>query len=214
MIDDDTLKLLEFSSYLVTVFGLPLAVFALWRDARAERDNERKEFEQRDEETYLRLSEQYTEFLDAVLQYPELGLHPRLPAPSGLDAEQQARKLLLFDMLIALFERAFILLYEDTLDAQGARRWQSWADYIEQWCGREDFRDALDALLFGEDPEFARYILAIRDRARAAIPTATGATTAASVPTATTAPAAGPAAVAAGRGPAPTGRAGAPRSAP
>ena len=74
MIDDATLRLLEFGSYLVTVVGLPLAVFALWRDARAERENERKEIEQRDEETYLRLSEQYAEFVGSVLQYPELGL--------------------------------------------------------------------------------------------------------------------------------------------
>ena len=54
MISDEFLKLLESASYLVTVIGLPVAVFALWRDARAERDNERKEIEQRDEETYLR----------------------------------------------------------------------------------------------------------------------------------------------------------------
>jgi hypothetical protein len=168
MIDDSSLRMLEFGSYLVTVVGLPLAIFALWRDARAERDNERKEIEQRDEETYLRLSEQYTEFLGSVLEYPELGLHPRLPAPRELDAEQQARKLLFFEMLVALFERAYILLHEESLDAQGARRWQSWADYMEQWCAREDFRDAMPVMLVGEDPAFSRYILDLCERARAA----------------------------------------------
>ena len=166
MIDDDTLRIWEFGSYLVTVFGLPLAAFALWREARAERDNEREEIEQRDEETYLRLSEQYTEFVEAVLRYPELGLHPRLPPPADLDAEQQARKLLLFEMLIALFERAYILLYEDALDAQGARRWQSWADYMTQWCARRDFREALPDLLIGEDPEFSRYIRGLCEHAQ------------------------------------------------
>lgn len=165
MVSDETLKLLEFASYLVTVIGLPVALFALWRESRAERDNERKEIEQRDEETYLRLSEQYTEFVDSVLQYPELGLHPRLEPRADLAPDQQARRLLLFEMLIALFERAYILLHEDVLDPQGARRWQSWADYMEQWCGREDFRAALPDLLRGEDPEFSRYILALRDRA-------------------------------------------------
>jgi hypothetical protein len=167
MIDDATLRLLEVGSHLVTVVGLPLAVFALWRDARAERENERKEIEQRDEETYLRLSEQYAEFVGSVMQYPELGLHPRLPPARELDAGQQARKLLFFELLIELFERAYILLYEESLDAQGARRWQSWADYVEQWCGREDFRDALPTLLVGEDPEFARYILERCERVRA-----------------------------------------------
>ena len=165
MIDDDTLRLWEFGSYRVTELGLPLAAFALWREARDERVNERKEIEQREEETYLRLSEQYTEFVQSVLRYPELGLHPRLPAPHDLDPEQQARKLLFFELLIALFERAYILLYEDVLDPQGARRWQSWADYMTQWSARPDFRDALPDLLIGEDPAFSRYIRALCDAA-------------------------------------------------
>jgi hypothetical protein len=165
MIDEATLRLWEFGSYLVTVVGLPLAVAVLWRQARIERANERKEIEQRDEETYLRLSEQYAEFVNAVLAYPELGLHPRLTPVRDPTPEQAARKLLFFEMLIALFERAYILLYEPALDPEGARRWQSWADYMEEWCTREDFRDALPGLLRGEDPAFARYILALRERA-------------------------------------------------
>lgn len=165
MIDDDTLRVWELASYLVTVIGLPVALVVLWREARAERENERKEIEQREEETYLRLSEQYTEFIDAVLKYPELGVHPRLPIARDLDAGQRARQLLLFELLIALFERAYILLHEDALDAQGARRWQSWADTMQQWCAREDFREVLPELLGGEDPEFVRYLLELRERA-------------------------------------------------
>lgn len=165
MFGDDTIKLWELASYLVTVVGLPVAVLALWREARRERDNELKEIEQRDEETYLRLSEQYTEFIESVLRYPDLALHPRLPERIDLDDGQRARKLLLFEMLIALFERAYILLHEDDLDAEGARRWQSWADYMQQWCARADFRDALPDLLIGEDPAFSRYILGLREAA-------------------------------------------------
>jgi hypothetical protein len=164
MIDDPTLRLWELASYLVTVIGLPLALVAWWREMRTERQNERKEIEQREEETYLRLSEQYTEFLESVLRYPELGLHPRLPPNRDLTADEEARRLLFFEMLIALFERAHILLFEDALDAQGARRWQSWADYMAQWCTREDFRASLPDLLEGEDPAFQRYILALADR--------------------------------------------------
>jgi hypothetical protein len=164
MISDTTLRFFEFASYLVTVIGLPVAILALWRESRAERANERKEIEQRDEETYLRLSEQYAEFIESVLRYPELGLHPRLPAPVSLTAEQQARKLLFFEILIALFERAYILLHAESADPQGARRWQSWADYMRQWCEREDFREALADLLSGEDPEFAAYILELGEQ--------------------------------------------------
>ena len=169
MIDDDVLRLWEFGAHMVTVFGLPMALYVIWREARAERDNERKEIEQREEETYLRLSEQYTEFVESVLRYPELGLHPRLPPPAALDEQQQARKLLYFEMLIALFERAYILLHEETLDTEGARRWQSWADYMTQWCARPDFREALPDLLIGEDPKFSRYIRGLCERAQAAM---------------------------------------------
>jgi hypothetical protein len=174
MIDDDLLRLFELASYLVTVVGLPLAIVTWWREARVERQNERKEIEQRDEETYLRLSEQYTEFLVSVLRHPELGLHPRLPPARDLTPDESARRLLLFEMLIALFERAYILLFEEDLDAQGARRWQSWADYMAQWCTREDFRAMLPELLVGEDPAFERYILALRDRTAAHAPVAPG----------------------------------------
>jgi hypothetical protein len=164
MIDESMLRLWEFGSYVVTVIGLPLAVAVLWRQARIERANERKEIEQRDEETYLKLSEQYAEFVNAVLAYPELGLHPRLTPVQAPTPEQQARTLLYFEMLIALFERAYILLYEADLDPEGARRWQSWADYMDEWCTRADFRDVLPDLLRGEDPAFADYILARRER--------------------------------------------------
>jgi hypothetical protein len=165
MVGEETVRLWEFASYVVTVIGLPVAVMALWREARGERANERKEIEQRDEETYLQLSEQYTAFIESVLRYPELALHPRLPVRTGLSPEDEARRRLFFEMLIALFERAYILLHEESLDRQGARRWQSWADYMAEWCGREDFRAALPDLLHGEDPAFSHYILALAQRA-------------------------------------------------
>jgi hypothetical protein len=30
---------------------------------------------------------------------------------------------------------------------------------MQEWCGREDFREAIPELLLGEDPEFAAYLL-------------------------------------------------------
>jgi len=64
----------------------------------------------------------------------------------------------IFGLLIALFERAYILLYEDDLSDQEARRWRSWEDFMQEWCGRADFREAIPDLLVGEDPEFAAYL--------------------------------------------------------
>ncbi|MFM7341417.1 MAG: hypothetical protein ACKOCZ_08680 [Betaproteobacteria bacterium] len=38
------------------------------------------------------------------------------------------------------------------------RRWNSWDDFMREWCRREDFRQALPQLLRGEDPAFVAYI--------------------------------------------------------
>jgi hypothetical protein len=68
------------------------------------------------------------------------------------------RMFIIFSMLISLFERAYLLLYEDTMNEKQLRRWRSWEDYMGEWCNRVDFRSALSVLLRGEDPEFASYI--------------------------------------------------------
>ncbi|MGB4343902.1 MAG: hypothetical protein WBJ03_09830, partial [Moraxellaceae bacterium] len=68
-----------------------------------------------------------------------------------------------FEMLIALFERAYILVYEDDMGKQQRRLWQSWEDYMRDWCEREDFRTLLPRLLTGEDEFFSAHILRIAD---------------------------------------------------
>jgi hypothetical protein len=64
-------------------------------------------------------------------------------------------------MLTSLFERAYLLLYEQNMDSRQRRRWLSWEDYMRQWCRRADFRALLPVLLEGEDPEFSAYIRAL-----------------------------------------------------
>jgi hypothetical protein len=64
----------------------------------------------------------------------------------------------IFDMLISLFERAYLVAYKDEMSATEQRRWNSWDDYMRDWCRRDDFFNALPELLRGEDPEFQRYI--------------------------------------------------------
>lgn len=51
------------------------------------------------------------------------------------------------------------------------RLWQTWDDYLRQWCRRDDFRGALPALLEGEDRAFRDYLLRLlaeEDRIKAA----------------------------------------------
>ena len=68
--------------------------------------------------------------------------------------EQRERMMIIFDMLIALFERAYLIAWHEVMSATEQRRWNSWDDYMREWCLRDDFRHALPLLLRGEDPGF------------------------------------------------------------
>jgi len=140
----------ELASFVVTTLGLPMAIaFFAW-EQRKERDNE-------EEEGYQLLSNAYNDFLKVVLANPDLRLRSASPLEE-LTPEQQERTRVIFDMLISLFERAFLVAYKPRMSETEARRWNSWDDYMREWCRREDFRHALPLLLRGEDPEFQQYL--------------------------------------------------------
>ena len=140
----------ELLSYAVTVIGLPLAILVFIYEQRKERNNE-------DEEVYQLLSDNYQDFLKVALSNPDLRLFSAVRS-GELDTEQRERMHIVFSMLISLFERAYLLLYEDNMSAKQMRRWRSWEDYMREWCQRADFRAALDVQLRGEDPDFADYL--------------------------------------------------------
>lgn len=149
----------ELLSYVVTVVGLPLAIFVFFFEQRKERDNE-------EEAVYQLLSDNYQDFLKVALDNPDLRLFSAEQTPQ-LTHEQRERMLIIFSMLISLFERAYLLLYEPSMTEKQLRRWRSWEDYMSEWCQRADFRAALPGLLRGEDPEFAAYLEALAARASA-----------------------------------------------
>jgi hypothetical protein len=152
------LQLLEITSHMVTAVGLPFAVWVFFSEQRKERDNE-------EAEAYLLLSDAYNNFLQVVLGHADLQLlsAPALPKPTP---EQNERMRVIFDMLISLFERAYLVAYKSTMTPHQARRWNSWDDYMREWCRREDFFNALPLLLRGEDNEFQAYIRRVAQEER------------------------------------------------
>lgn len=141
----------ELASYIVTVFGFPLGIFVYVLDRRKERQNE-------EEEIYQKLTDEYADFSKLLLENADLQLMSREQPDTTLTAEQIERKKIIFDILISLFERAYILVYESDMNPQTQRLWSTWDDFIRSWCKRRDFREALPELLQGEDPEFGEYI--------------------------------------------------------
>jgi len=151
----------ELASYVVTALGLPCAIaFFAW-EQRKERDNE-------EEEAYQLLSDAYNDFLKVVLANPDLHLRTNDPLQSP-NSEQVERMLVIFDMLMSLFERAYLVAYKNKMSETERRRWNSWDDYMREWCHREDFYNALPLLLRGEDPEFQSYLRRIAHEERGAL---------------------------------------------
>jgi hypothetical protein len=145
------MEIMELLSYTVTVVGLPVAIIAFVLEQRKERQNE-------EEEIYQRLSDEYREFLKLVLDNSDLHLLRQDSTGQEFSEEQKERRHAIFGILVALFERAYLLVYEPRMDKQTRRMWQSWEDYMREWVRRPDFRDALTVHLEGEDEEFTHYI--------------------------------------------------------
>ena len=141
---------LELASFVVTVVGLPFAIGVFLYEQRRERENE-------EEEAYQLLSNEYNEFLKVVLSNADLQLRTNSPLLSPTP-DQNERTLLIFDMLVSLFERAYLVAFKEDMTGTERRRWNSWDDYMREWCRRDNFVSALPLLLRGEDPAFQAYI--------------------------------------------------------
>lgn len=144
-------ELFEFTFYMVDSFALPFAIIVYVLERRKERQSD-------EEELYQRLSDEYLTFLKLVLDNADLQLLHRQSAPRRLTEEESERRYVLFGILVSIFERAYILVYEPRMSRQTRRLWSSWEDYMEEWCRNEDFRAALPGLLKGEDPDFSAHI--------------------------------------------------------
>jgi hypothetical protein len=153
------LETLELASYVVTIVGLPFAIVIFIIEKRKERQNE-------EEELYLKLSDEYSNFLRLVLEHADLRLLSRDAPHVQVNDVQMEQRLAMFGILVSLFERAYMLVYEERMSKQVRRLWQSWEDYMRDWCRRPDFRTALPELLEGEDEEFCRHIQQIANQTR------------------------------------------------
>ena len=140
------LEWMELLSYVATVIGIPMAIIIFVYQEKKERQNEQ-------EEIYDKLMGHYTEIQEKLFEYPELDVHDKT-----LDNfEDNRRQYILYQMVVSLFERSFILLASERHPAY-QRMWNSWVDYIREWLTHKNFRDNLPRLMEGEDKEFVAYM--------------------------------------------------------
>lgn len=156
---------LEALSYVVTILGFPVAIFVFIYE-------QRRRLRAEESELHRRLSEEYDNFLRLALGHADLLLWRSTEAAASFTDEQLERRDILFRMLVSLFEKAFIILYSETMDRDATRRWLSWEDDMREWCRRPDFRALLPALLEGEDDAFSAHIrrIAAEEEGTARVP--------------------------------------------
>ena len=155
------IEFLEGATYIVTILGLPFAIYIFALEQRKQRENE-------DEEINELLSRAYTDFLKLVIDHPDLKLRSARATPD-LTEDQQDQVFAMFEILVSLFERVYVLLYEDGMTGRQLRLWLSWEDFMREWCRREDFRWRLPELLIGEDADFAAYLCRLADEEAAGL---------------------------------------------
>lgn len=112
-----TIETWELLSRIVTVLGLPAAVAVFLFEKHKERAAE-------EEEVYETVAASYHDFLRLALENPDLRLLS-VARTDDLSEEQRERMQAIFGMLIAIFERAYLLLYDPNLSGRDARRWRS-----------------------------------------------------------------------------------------
>ncbi|MEK6479681.1 hypothetical protein WJR50_19215 [Catalinimonas sp. 4WD22] len=130
---------LEIGALLVTLFGVPSAIYVYWQ----QKSKERKE---REYGTYNALDDKYIDFLNLCLENHDLDIyHIAKKGKSEYSPEQNARELIIFEILISLFERAF-LMYRDQDSKIKKLQWEGWNRYMEDWMQRDNFRRAWERL--------------------------------------------------------------------
>jgi hypothetical protein len=147
MLEDWTLlQYFEFLSYVATIAGIPTALWVFMHEEKKERQSEQ-------EEIYDKLMDHYDDILARLFEHPDIDQHNKPIDDPELNRQQK----ILYEMLINLFERAYILLYGES-ELAYKRMWNSWEDYIALWVSRPNFSEMLPTLVKGEDPDFVAYI--------------------------------------------------------
>jgi hypothetical protein len=140
----------DFATYLQVATNLLVCLSILWL-VPSFIINKRKETERYELETYNKLNDEYLRILEVLLNNVGLDLYADTGEAYSQDPLVKRKRLLIYSMLITLFERAYILLYEGKSDRARDRRWKGWEEYIKEWCSRPDFRVHLQDSLKNDD---------------------------------------------------------------
>lgn len=140
----------EFATFVVTLLGVPAAIFIYSREQRLQR-------EEREYGTYDALDEKYIELQQLCIEYPELDIFDTpYKTPRKLTEEQEKQEEAIILIRISIFERAF-LMYQRTPSKAKSDQWQGWEDEIKEWLERKNFREVWNIHAPYYDKRFFKY---------------------------------------------------------
>ncbi|MBC8424637.1 hypothetical protein H8E07_10975 [bacterium] len=136
-----------------TVVGIPIAILVFVRDRRSAQQT-------REEETYGSLQDKYSEFLEMCLARPELGLHDYdRQSAENLPPELKRQRMIAFELLTSMFERAFFFYGRGHDSGFLQRQWTGWEEFMRDWARRSDYREAWQEHLDAQfDADFILYM--------------------------------------------------------
>lgn len=135
--------LLSALASIAAILGVPIFLFSYLSNQAAER--RRAEYG-----TYDALDEKYVEFQRLAVQYPRLDIadSPLRTPPNDLTDEEIVIRRTLYQVLLATFERAY-LMYKDKSRRLRSAQWKGWDAYLDAYCDRTPF---VDAFFNGQPP--------------------------------------------------------------
>ncbi|MDD8025555.1 MAG: hypothetical protein PHI34_03495 [Acidobacteriota bacterium] len=144
-------EILQTFAHIAAILGIPIAIILFINEKRKER---------RDREwgTYDALDDKWKDFLHLCIQHPEFDLYDiPLEKKVGLTPEQKIQQYAMFEILISLLERAF-LMYRDQSDKIKKTQWKGWSEYMRDYARRETFHHLWKLRGIEYDQDFMDYI--------------------------------------------------------
>ena len=121
-----TIQILELITYLITIIGVPFAIYSYLREQKLQR-------EEREYGTFDALDDKYIEIQQLCLQYPNLDVFDTpYNNPKTLSEAEQKQEEAIFLIRISIFERAF-LMYQRENDKAKTCQWEGWDIEIKEW---------------------------------------------------------------------------------
>lgn len=155
----DVSKILEALANLVTIVGLPFAIRVLIRERRLEREEMMRDRKQREERAFDELDDKYVEFMRLCAAHPNLDV---LEIPLSGDDEPSEGRLraehALLAILISLFERAYLMIFENQDSSFRERQWTGWESLMRSYARRPGFRRVWDSIGHQFDRGFGEHM--------------------------------------------------------